>query len=326
MKTRSLSSHVSTCRLFTCNCLLKALVSAILVVILLLALLLSIQGLLTFSRSLNTIHTPTVLPFVPRQATFTDPADFLTPTILQTSHTLGTRSMRIGSIRTTASASRTTLQPRATTDALDQKLLSNKGISAYRRSTSITVSALDAHPGLMSGTQTISTKSKTQFILSSGQTIPLGSKGTLDAGNSTTTIAPETSGTQDLLVSGSSTSQLSNPTAAPDVSKNSPLLTISRQTITADSMSQYDVDSQTLTPGGFNTVAGAMTSVAPGKSSITLGTSTKALSANNTAGINSGPHGTNVQSFKGSALGAGDGLWTSSIVVVLGVAIPLLWL
>ena len=95
--------------------------------------------------------------------------------------------------------------------------------------------------------------------------------------------------------------------------------------MTANILGPYDNNGQTLAPAGAVTVSGTMISLAPGGSDVAVGAGTKALSANNTAGFVSGPNTTGVQSFEGSALGGKDGLWSSSMVVLVGVAV-LLWL
>ena len=97
---------------------------------------------------------------------------------------------------------------------------------------------------------------------------------------------------------------------------------------TANSLGQFSVDGRTLTPGGTIIVSGTMVSLAPDKSDFVVGTRTEALIGNATSGSLSIPGATgalDVQTFKGSALGAKDGLWGSSMVVLAGVVL-LYWL
>lgn len=143
---------------------------------------------------------------------------------------------------------------------------------------------------------------------------------------STTVLARQTSGTQPFLVPGSSTSLPFYGTTTPDLPKTPPPLTISGQTLTANSLNQYEIDGQTLTPGGVAVISGTTISLAPDESAIVVGSSTETLSAKVTTGSGSGSNVTEVQPFRGTALGARDGLWSSSMVMLLvGIAV-LLWL
>ena len=106
-----------------------------------------------------------------------------------------------------------------------------------------------------------------------------------------------------------------------------PDLMLGTQTLTSDSLGQYNIDGQTLTPGNAITISGTSISLAPDGSDVVVGTKTEALGAYITAGLHPSSSGTAVQDFQGKALGARDRLQSSSMVVFAGFAVPLwLWL
>lgn len=177
-------------------------------------------------------------------------------------------------------------------------------------------------PDLVIGSQTITADDQNHYVFPSGHVLALSATFPLGSGISTTTLA---SGTQNLLVSGSSASLLPHASATPAISQIPLPLTISGQTMTANSLGQYIINGQTLMSGGMITVSGTKTSLAPHASDIVVGMSTKALTANITAAFSSGPKLTGGQTFEGSTLGARDELWSSSVVVLVGIAV-LLWL
>ncbi|CAD6578829.1 MAG: hypothetical protein ASARMPRED_008860 [Alectoria sarmentosa] len=177
-------------------------------------------------------------------------------------------------------------------------------------------------PGLVIGSQIITADDKNHYVIPSGHVLAVSSTVTLGSGTSTTILA---SGIQTLLVPGSSASLLSHASATPAISQILLPLTIGGQTMTANNLGQYDIHGQTLTSGGMITVSGTRISLAPDASDVVVGTSTKALTANITAAFSSGPKMTGGQTFQGSTLGARDGLWSSSVVFLIGIAV-LLWL
>ena len=106
-----------------------------------------------------------------------------------------------------------------------------------------------------------------------------------------------------------------------------PGLILGTQTLTSNSLGQYNIDGQTLTPGNAITISGTTVSLAPDGSDVVVGTKTEALGASITAGLHPSSNGTAVQGFQGKALGVGDRLWSSMMVVLAGFAVPLwLWL
>lgn len=86
-------------------------------------------------------------------------------------------------------------------------------------------------PALVIGSQTITADVQNRYILAGGQSLPPGSTTTMGSGTFITVLAPQSSGTQMLLASGSSTALLSHATAPPKLSKIPPLLPIRWQNI-----------------------------------------------------------------------------------------------
>ena len=104
-----------------------------------------------------------------------------------------------------------------------------------------------------------------------------------------------------------------------------PDLMLGTQTLTSNSLGQYNIDGQTLTPGNAITISGTTISLAPDGSDAVIGTKTEALGAYTTAGLHPSSSGTTVPDFQGKALGGRDGLQSSSMAVLAGFAV-LLWL
>ena len=76
--------------------------------------------------------------------------------------------------------------------------------------------------------------------------------------------------------------------AKPASSKIPPLLTIGGQTVTANSLSQYNIDGQILTPGGMVTVSSTVISLASDDVDAIIGTKTEALRPYSTSGLRPG--------------------------------------
>ena len=180
-------------------------------------------------------------------------------------------------------------------------------------------------PALIFGSQTIKVDHKNGHTLVDEQTPTPASTTTPGSDSSATSLALQTLPTQSQLVSDSSLLQPALIAAKSAVSKIPPVLTLNDQNTTANSSGQYNINSQTLTPGAVATVSGTVTSIAPKASDKVAAKSTNVPSTNTTEGSNSGPAGTTVQVFKGGVLGGRDGLWSSSIVLLVGIAV-LLWL
>lgn len=217
------------------------------------------------------------------------------------------------------------LEPSITVDNLNLKTSSSEVAFANGASTDTPSPAIDNQLGPVFSTQSITANSESQYIFPSSPTLSLGSTSTLGSSIPTSVPVPETSGSQIFLTSDFSTSLLPYVTDSPGSFKSPPALTINAQTVTADSLSHYLLDSQTLTRGGAITVSGTTISLAPNASDVVVGTRTEALRPSFTAGSGSGANGTEVQKFNGDALGARDGLWGSSLMLLVSFFV-LLWL
>lgn len=100
---------------------------------------------------------------------------------------------------------------------------------------------------------------------------------------------------------------------------------MSGNTTTANNLGQYNSDGQTLKNAGAVTVSGTVTPLPLDESDVAVGTGMRAPSGNMTAGLDLGPNVKGVQGFKGGGLGGRDELWSSSMVVSVGIAV-LRWL
>ena len=223
-----------------------------------------------------------------------------------------------------AKSSSTGPQTSTTVSGSNQQVPSGKPNLAHGTSTSTPFLGMDSRPGLLSGTQTITATSDSQDELPSEEILALLSNPAYGSGTSTSAQSLPISITQVLHGSGFAASLLFRPTATPSISKEPSLLTISGQTVTANSLGQYSFDNQTLTPGGVITVSGSKISLVPNASELIIGASTEALGPSVSASLGSGPKGTEVQKFTGNALGASDGMWSSSIMLMVSFLL-LLW-
>ena len=176
---------------------------------------------------------------------------------------------------------------------------------------------------LMFGSQTIKADDQSEYTQVNRQTSTPGS--TTAAGSGTLPDIQKDSSPQSLLIPDPSSSLLSLIAGTSAVSKTSPPQTLKGQNIATNSIGQYNTNGQTLTPDTMTTVSGTTISVAPTASDGVEANSSHAPTANSTTRPNSGPTGTSVQIFKGGVPGAGDGLWSSSIALFVGIVV-LLWL
>ena len=215
--------------------------------------------------------------------------------------------------------------PQATTtvSGSDLQTPNDKTNFAYDTSTSTPFLGKDSRLGVLTGMQTIPATSDSQDKLPSDQILTLASSLALGSGTPTSAQSLPISITQVLPDSGSTASLLFRPTATPSISKQPSPLTISGQTVTANSLGQYSIDSQTLTPGGVITVSGSKISLAPNASYLIIGTSTETLGPSVSAYLGGGSKGTEVQEFTGNALGARDGLWSSSMMLLVSILLLL---
>ena len=204
------------------------------------------------------------------------------------------------------------------------QISSGKTNLAHGTSTSTPLLGVDSRPGLLSGTQTIPATSDSQDELPSDETLSLVSNPTYGSGTSISAQSLPISITQALHDSSSTASLLFHPIATPRISREPSPLTISGQTVTANSLGQYSIDNQTLTAGGVITVSGSKISLAPNASDLIIGTRTETLGPSVSAYIGSGPNGTEIQRFTGNALGTSDGLWSSSMMLLISFLL-MLW-
>ena len=235
------------------------------------------------------------------------------------------RSQSAQSLLSGAKSSSTGPQASTTVSGSNLQNPNDKTNFAYGTSTSTPSLDMDSRLGLPSGTQTILATSDSQDELPSDQTVSLVSSPGHGSGTSTSAQSFPISITQVLHDSGSTASLLFRPAATPSISKEPSPLMISGQTVTANSLGQYSIDNQTLTPGGVITVSGSKISLAPNASDLIIGTSTEALGPSVSAYLGAGPKGTEVQKFTGNALGARDGLWSSSMMLLMSFLL-LLWI
>ncbi|CAF9910012.1 MAG: hypothetical protein ALECFALPRED_006132 [Alectoria fallacina] len=246
----------------------------------------------------------------------------LLPTSAQSSQIVAVSPLPNEASASTTLGSPITVGSESSATVLEFQASSGETVFIHGSSTSILDAEFTRLPDLVIGSQTITADDKNHYVDPSGHVLAVSSTITLGSGTSATNLAL---GTQNLLVSGS-TASLSSHASAPSAISQIPLpLTINGQTMTANSLGQYDINGQTLTSGGMITVSGTMISLAPDASDAVVGTSTEALTANIAAAFSSGPKITGGQTFEGSTSGARDGLWSSSMVVLVGIAV-LLWL
>lgn len=290
-----------------------------------------------------------------------------------------------------------TLGSRSSAAVLESQASRGKAALVYGSNASPLDAEPTGPPPLTIGSQIITADGRYEYILPNGQTMAPDSATILDSGFSTIFLGLQSSGTRRYLVIDSSTSLKSLVAATPASSKIPPLLTIGGQTVTADSLGQYNIDGQiltpggmvtvsstvislasdetdavvgtrtealglhstgalgsgpsvatrpdltlgtqtltsnslgqynidgqTLTPGGAITISGTMISLASDENDVVVGTKTEALGPYITAGLHSGSNWTEVQQFQGRAVGARDVLRSSSMVVLVGFAVLLL--
>ena len=131
--------------------------------------------------------------------------------------------------------------------------------------------AFNGPPAIAEGSQVISANSASDFVLGS-QTLAPGASPIVVSG-STYSLAPSTSA---IVVNGV-TSVLQEPAI---MVNPAPVITVGSQPITANSMSQFIVESQTLAPGASPIiVSGSTYSLAPSASAIVINGKTSTLEA-----------------------------------------------
>lgn len=200
-----------------------------------------------------------------------------------------------------------TLEPSITMDILNVSAFSSENVHTNGASTPIPSLPTDTHLSLVFDAQSATANSKSHYISPSSQALSLGSTSTLGSGTPTSVSAPP------------------NIAATVVFAHSAPALITNAQTVTANSLGHSLLDNQTLTRGGMIKVSGTKISLALNASDVIVGTRTEALRPSFTAGIGSGANGTEVQKFSGDALGVKDGLWGSSLMLLVSVFV-LLWL
>lgn len=177
-------------------------------------------------------------------------------------------------------------------------------------------------PLLTIGGQTVTANNLGQFNID-GQILTPG--GMVTVSSTVISLASDESnvivGTRTEALGAYSTGELSSDPAV----ATRPDLTLGTQSLTSNSLGQYNIDGQTLTPGGAITVSGTTISLAPDGSDVVVGTKTEGLGPYITAGFRSGSNGTEAPEFQGRALGARDDLRSLLMVVLVGFTV-LLWL
>ena len=170
-------------------------------------------------------------------------------------NTPNVQSQNTVSVPRLAESSSATPRPSTTTDM--SNIQNPKSNLALTHSTVISspFSAIASKPDLTPSTGTITASSKLQTSSPSSQAL---------AFDSTILVA-----------------------AKPASSKTPPLLTIGGQTVTANSLSQYNIDGQILTPGGVVTVSSTVISLASDDIDAIIGTKTEALRPHSTGGLRS---------------------------------------
>lgn len=216
----------------------------------------------------------------------------------------------------------TTAKPSITTDGLNIQVPNRKISFADSASTSVPFLDINNPLSPTFGTQAraITANAESQNILPSGFTPSKGSA----PGGLLAVLAPQISDTQPSIASDS---LLFHTTTMPTLSNNDklPFLTMSGQTVTVDSLGQHSTDIQALTKSIVSTLSGTTISLAPNESAFVVGTSAATFDPSATAKFGSGSNGTEVQRFNGNALGARDGLWSSSMMLLVSFVL-LLWL
>ena len=172
--------------------------------------------------------------------------------------------------------------------------------------------AITTPPALTIGTQVFTADAQGQYVVNS-QTLTGG-----DEINVSGTLVSLASGRGYAIV-GTSSENLGITTPPP--------LAIGTQVFTANSLSQYVVDGQTLTPGGAITASGTRVSLAPGKTDAVIGTSTEGLGGYIMGGFgrNGGSNGSGVLGFTGRAVRScsTELMWMEGITLGMSIGIVL---
>jgi len=136
-------------------------------------------------------------------------------------------------------------------------------------------------PPIVVGSSTVVANSASQYIIL-GTTLLPGSTVTIGTGPAATVIALQTSNSETQIIIGTSTSLLAKPsTTEPNI--RLPSFTIGTQTITANSLSEYIINGQTLAPGSDLTLGtGSSTTIVAlqtynSQTQLIIGTSTSII-------------------------------------------------
>lgn len=213
----------------------------------------------------------------------------------------------------------TALEPSITVDNLNPETSSSQVFPANSTSTDTPIRPIDTQLGPVLGTRTITASSKSEHTSPSSQNPSLGSTSTLGSSIPTSVLAPS-----DFITPVPAVVEFAIPLSPlwTDFVKSAPALTIGTLTVTVNDQGHYLLNNQTLTRAGVITVSSIKMS---NTSDVIVGTSTEALHPAFTAGLGSGANGTEVQKFRGDALGVRDGVWNSSLMLLVSFFV-LLWL
>ena len=223
----------------------------------------------------------------------------------------------------TARGASTILQPSILTNDLNQSIPNSETVLAKSSSVSVTPPISDINSGLMPSTHTDKADSNPNDIHPTSRVPTPTLDATLDSKMSSIVPFLQTGNTDTLFASDSSSSLSPQTTIMSDLYMNQPLMATSVQTTTANSLNHYSLGNQTLTPGNIITLSSTKTSLTRNGSDVIVGPSTEVLRPSVTAKISSISNGTDTQIFRGHAVGVGDGLWGSSVLLLVGMAVLL---
>ena len=200
-----------------------------------------------------------------------------------------------------------------TTDAQGSHIITTSPLPtspALARST--LAPAITFPPTLTIGAQTFTANSLGQYLVG-GQTLTPG--GVITLSGTRISLSPD----ETAVIIGSSTESL--------MIEPPPDLTLGSQTITANSLNQYIIGGQTLTPGGMITVSGTRISLAPDETALVVGTSTEILGQpTDIAGVGSnGTQGPLAFTGSGGSVHNQIGLLLEAFAVSLGLGMTM-WL
>ena len=193
----------------------------------------------------------------------------------------------------TSNPSSTTHPETIRTKGLDSTVSNAQIINTYHTGTPILSQIAGAQPEPTAVTQPTAPHSRSQSIFLPDHDLPSTSIAVTNSGNSNWGPALLAEGVPVSVIDGSSTSLLPHGSAIP-------------------------VPGQALAHNNEITINGSQSSSAPNGRTLPVETSMRTLGPSATTGVGSISNET-VAKFTGNALGAGDGLWSSSMLLLIGV-------